>query len=156
MITKDELFKHTENKDGNKVRIDKNIRCSENKSEYLYVNKSEHHVAKIKVDGALISATDTKKCDYLLINWNGGVAFFVELKGSDFNQAISQINATLDLIWSDIKEMGIRVPNARIVLSKSPVPGIQNSPQRRQFDARLKKCGGGKLMHATRQMTETF
>ena len=157
MITKDELFKHTENKDGNKVRIDKNIRCSENKSEYLYINKSGHRVAKIKVDGALVAATDTKKCDYLLVNWNSTHSLFIELKGSDVKKAICQINTTLDLLWTSLKGMGMSVAHARIVLSKTPRPNLMPI-EKRKLDLRLKakEYGFGTIKVQSEKMLETF
>jgi hypothetical protein len=159
MITKTELLKHTENKTGKDVRVDNEIVCSENKSTYRYVNKSRQHVAKIKVDGGLVPSTDTKKCDWLLINWDSAHSFFVELKGCDVKKAIDQINATLDLLWADVKTMGIGIAHARIVLSKTPNPNFIRSEQR-ILEKRLKLCSHGAVKNlvkiGTTEITDTF
>jgi len=133
---------HTENRIGDNVRVDSEIVCRENKSEYRYINNAKQRVAKIKVDGGLVpSKHNTIKCDYLVINWDSATSFFIELKGSDVRKAISQIIATLGLLWSDISGMGICVAHARIVPTKHQKPDIIHN-QQRQLEQMLKKCNG--------------
>ena len=157
MITKSELLTHTENKTGGNVRVDNVVVCPENKSTYRYVNNARQCVAKIRVDGGLIRNTGTKKCDWLVINWDLAHSFFIELKGSDIRKAISQINVTLDLLWSDVKKTGIDVAHARIVLSKTPRPNLMPN-EKRKLEIRLKdkEYGGGTVKVQSEQMTETF
>jgi len=68
MVTKTELFVHTENKDGDDVRIDSEVVCHEKQSTYRYINKIGQRVAKIRVDGDLVRSGSIEKCDWLLIN----------------------------------------------------------------------------------------
>ena len=162
MVTTDDLFTHTENKtgDGKSVRIDNTIVCSDKRSKsiYRYINQSRQSVAKIRVDGGLVSDTSTKKCDWLLVNKDSATAFFIELKGSNLTRAIEQINATLDLLWTGIKKTGIRTANARIVLSKIPRPHHMSN-DKRILEQRLKKneYGGGTVrIEPPKEMPETF
>jgi hypothetical protein len=162
MVTADDLFTHTENKTGDRknVRIDSTIVCSDKRSKsiYRYINQSRHQIAKIHVDGGLISDTRTKKCDWLLVNKDSATAFFIELKGSNLTRAIEQINTTLDLLWTDIKKTGIRTAHARIVLSKIPRPHLMPN-EKRKLEKRLKEneYGNGTVKtEPPKEMSETF
>jgi len=153
MVTKTELFTHTENKDGDDVRIDSEIVCHERQSTYRYINQAGQRIARIRVDGGLVQDTNVEKCDWLLINWDSNHSFFIELKGSDVKKAIRQINATLDWFWLDINGMGIRVAHARIVPGKVPRPDFVRN-DRRKLELRLKQYGYGTVKIQAREMTE--
>lgn len=142
MVTEAELLAHTENKINGDVRIDNKIVCREKQSTYCYINQSRHRVAKIDVDGGLVKDKKVEQCDYLLINWDSHHSFFIELKGSDVRKAISQIIATLDLLWADISNIGICVAHVRIIPTKAPRPDLIHN-QRRDLEQRLKQCNGG-------------
>jgi len=162
MVTKAGLFAHTDNKTNGDVRVDKEIVCDDKKSRsksiYRYINKSRQRVAKIRIDDGLVPDQRTKKCDYLVVNWDSAHSFFIELKGSNLTRAIAQINATLDLLWSDIKKMGIHTAHARIVLSKIPRPHLMPN-EKRILEKRLKKneYGSGTVKtEPPKEMSETF
>jgi hypothetical protein len=161
MVTETELSTHTENKtnDGKGVRIDGEIVCrdKQSKSTYRYINKSRQSVAKIRVDDGIVPDKRTKKCDYLVVNWDLAHSFFIELKGNNLARAIEQINATLDLLWTDIKKMGICAAHARIVLSKTPRPNLMPI-EKRILELRLKtsKYGGGNVKIGTIVIVDTF
>jgi hypothetical protein len=59
-------------------------------------------ITKYRVDGNLIK--EGKKCDFLLLNCEKRKAYFIELKGSNLHRAIDQINQTIDLLQSSIKD----------------------------------------------------
>lgn len=106
------------------------IQCKENQASYLRHNPLRHRIAKIKIDGGLIPEEETKKCDWLLVNWDEGVAFFIELKGSNRKSklACEQLINTFDLLWPDLQQLGITVPHARIAMGKGKrVPATINS-----------------------------
>ena len=125
--------KHKEYEDNRKIIV---VRDKGEKSEYRGNNDSEKLVAKYRVDGGLIE--DGKKCDYLLLDKNGSIAYFIELKGSDLIKAIEQIESTIPQIKGDIAEYKI---NARIVLTKQRTPDLIDSKMR-NFEGKIKKMGG--------------
>jgi hypothetical protein len=155
MVTKAELFAHTENKIDNQVRVDKQIICKENKSTYCYINQSEKHVAKIRVDGGLIRDKSVKKCDWLLINWDLAHSVFVELKGSDIKTAVEQIKSTISVLWSDIKTMGINIAHVRIVVTRVAVPNLVVQ-KKRELKVLLKQCGKGTVEIQSQKLEELF
>ena len=71
----------------------------ENNKRYCLVNSDKSLVGKAHIDCGCIVDNNAKKCDYLLEfsnSRNQMIGVFVELKGSDFSRALSQIDATLD------------------------------------------------------------
>lgn len=58
-------------------------------------SKGKNSVCKIKVDGCLIKDQETKKCDFVFVICPEERFLFVELKGTDINQAVNQILATI-------------------------------------------------------------
>jgi hypothetical protein len=90
--------------------------CQEHRSRYEYDNRQrQDYLSLYYVDGGIFPQSDTKKCDYLLINCNKREAFFIELKGSDLIQAVKQIDRTIDLLSERLYPFSI---NARIVLTR--------------------------------------
>lgn len=125
--------KYKEYEDNRKIVI---ARDKGEKSKYIGNNDSEKLVAKYKVDGGLIN--NGEKCDYLVLDKNERIAYFIELKGSDLIKAIKQIESTIPKIKGDIPEYKI---NARIVLTKQRTPDLIDSKMR-NFDGKIKKMGG--------------
>jgi len=76
-------------------------------------------------------------CDYLLLNQNDKLAYFIELKGSDVLKAVDQISNSLDLYFKHINGFEI---NARIV-SRSNVTDLKYS-KFTELNERIKKLGG--------------
>jgi hypothetical protein len=72
-------------------------------------------------------------------------------------KAIAQINATLDLLWTDVKKMEVGIAHARIVLSKTPNPNFIRN-ERRILEMRLKEnlYGGGTVNIKSTEITDTF
>lgn len=156
MPTSEDLDRNTENRnqDGT-IRIDATIVCRENRSTYRYDNNSQKHVAKIKVDGGLISDPNKKKCDWLLINWDDGISFFIELKGSDLFKAVSQITSTINAIWNDINDLSVHRANARIVLSRNRIPNYKSDSRYKKFDNLISQKYGD-IRIESQQMQEQY
>jgi hypothetical protein len=72
------------------------IVCEEKQTKITFHNTSGVTVAKIKIDGCVITDNAVKKCDYLLLCAEIKKAIFVELKGNKVATAIEQLSATLD------------------------------------------------------------
>lgn len=137
-MDKTDFDKHTENIQNLKQSI---IVCKENRSTYKYNNKSQHNVAKIKIDGGLLSDLTIKKCDWLLINWDNGISYFIELKGCDFRKAIEQIESSLNILLSDLRKLKVTVVNIRIVTTKT-YPNFKQDKGYIELKKRVEKTKG--------------
>ena len=73
------------------------IVCKENKSKFIGINEQRKLIFKIKVDDMKFKGY---KCDWLLINTEMNNAFFIELKGSDIEHGIEQIENSIIIISS--------------------------------------------------------
>jgi len=92
-------------------------------TEYRYNNQSSNHLAKYRVDGGLIS-DDGAKCDFLLLNCEQKLSYFIELKGSDIIRAIEQIDRSIDKLKTDLPNFAFF---ARIVLSRVNTIDLKNT-----------------------------
>jgi hypothetical protein len=115
------------------------IVCEEKQTKITFSNGSGETVAKIKIDGCVITDKAVKKCDYLLLCTEREKAVFVELKGNKVATAIEQLSATLD-------NETIKTPLARYVkrayavvtknvVSQTRIQNIQN-----KFNKNHKGC----------------
>jgi Icc-related predicted phosphoesterase len=71
------------------------IVCEEKRTKITFRNSTGETVAKIRIDGCVITGNAVKKCDYLLLCADIKTAVFVELKGKDVITAIEQLSETL-------------------------------------------------------------
>lgn len=115
------------------------IKCIENRKQYSLINDLKLNIINFHLDGAVIKSSTQKKCDYIVLptNANNNVVILVELKGSCYNTAISQIYETIRLY--DKNFVGNKI-YARIICGG--VPNIQNTPCVLQLKRELLKSGG--------------
>lgn len=74
------------------------IISSENGCKHIGNNNAGHHIRQYKVDGEVIDKNaDTLRCDYLLLNDAEKRSYYIELKGSDIERAIKQIETSIAL-----------------------------------------------------------
>jgi len=99
-----------------------NVSIEEKGKKYEYKNNDGRTLIKCKVDGCM--NINNKKCDYLLIDDTCRIAYFIELKGSDINQAIDQIENTICHIENKLKNYEIRI---RIILSRTNITALESS-----------------------------
>ena len=57
-------------------------------------NKSKKTICKVRVDGCLLTESTKKKCDFFFKVCETERYFLVELKGTDVNHAVEQIEST--------------------------------------------------------------
>jgi hypothetical protein len=109
------------------------IKVSENGKEFIVNNKSQKLVTKIKIDNGLI--TKGKRCDWVLeIDLPCTLAFYIELKGKDIDQAYNQLLSTLDNVCLQKRHKESK-KECYIVVSR--VPKIGTNIQ--IYQAKLKK-----------------
>ena len=76
---------------------------SENGCTHVGKNVSLEKIRQFKVDGGVIPKNaQESRCDYLLLNDDKKTARYIELKGSDIEKAISQIEKTIEMIHPSI------------------------------------------------------
>lgn len=99
--------------------------CSEEKGcVHLGINSDKNWCRHFRVDGGVYPRGQAeKRCDFLLLNDDKKDAYFIELKGSDLNQAISQVENTVEDIRRSISEYRI----LRRIIYKSGTHDIRSS-----------------------------
>jgi hypothetical protein len=59
-------------------------------------------VRHFQIDGDVVRDSQTLKCDYLLLNDDVKTAYFIELKGSDIQHAIKQLECTYSIFAGEL------------------------------------------------------
>ncbi|PCJ15141.1 MAG: hypothetical protein COB02_18285 [Candidatus Cloacimonadota bacterium] len=126
------------------------IKAEENGKKFIIKNESRYTIRKIKVDGCLIDDVKTKKCDYLFeIEDEDLQVFYVELKGCRVDDAIFQIEATIELLSLRHKN---NKKSCYIVASSSPKVGPKRQILMKKFNKKY-KC---ELKFSSRQEVVTL
>lgn len=101
----------------------------ENGNQHILNNKSLCNVYQFRIDGGIISSSESEKCDYIVEAEKEpkSYAYIIELKGSDLNKAISQIQNTIN-IYRDRLKTYIILP--RIVIHRTSTHDIRGKKYR--------------------------
>ncbi|WP_159468292.1 hypothetical protein [Dyadobacter sp. 3J3] len=70
----------------------------------FFIKNNNHHLIKIRVDDCLIKGSDKKKCDYLILDCTENTAYFVELKGKKLEDAVLQIESTVNILYAKLRD----------------------------------------------------
>ena len=90
------------------------------------INKKKKYVTHYKIDGVVIKAGS--KCDYLLLDEDGYVAYLIELKGSDLVKAAIQLEATEKALCKELSAYEVQY---RIIANKCKTQEIKSSAYRK-------------------------
>jgi hypothetical protein len=74
------------------------ILFEENKRKFIGYNPDEKPVIRVVIDGCLM--TTGIRCDFLLVEKEKHLGCFIELKGSDIDHALDQLQTTINQIDS--------------------------------------------------------
>jgi hypothetical protein len=85
------LESYRELKDARRIIV-----CEEKGSKITFYNEIKEPVVKIHIDDEVITDSEGKRCDYLLLCGEKERAVFIELKGRDLKKAIEQLSATIN------------------------------------------------------------
>lgn len=109
--------------------------------KYIAENPNQLFLTVYQVDGALLKSPNPgdKKCDYAIYTSNDDL-FLIELKGSDYSQALDQIKKTLDCLLIPGLD-SLHSVNGRVVLSKTKVPATLETKEKKMM-LLLRKLGG--------------
>lgn len=100
-------------------------------------NNSGSPIYQYPIDGGIICNTNTKKCDYIVeVTKDKPIAFIIELKGSHLNEAIQQIESTINHFKSKLQNYDIR---PRIISKRVITHSVKNS-EHRNFQHKYKKA----------------
>jgi hypothetical protein len=96
------------------------------RSNYRGNNQLKQSIIVYRIDGGIINDEKNQKCDYAIYT-NMDSLYFIELKGSDYNQALKQIISTIEKLIKKVSEVEVSRVYARIVLSKGRTPEMRTS-----------------------------
>lgn len=82
------------------------------RSNYIGLNPDLKNITQIEIDGCVFNEQEGRKCDFLLLNNNDRLSYFIELKGSSLKDAYEQIANTFDIL-SHCKDYRLNVINER-------------------------------------------
>ena len=122
------------------------------KRKYIAENIHKKLVYRYKVDDGIITSKALPKCDFAFYVEDDRV-YFIEMKGSDYNHAIDQIDSTITILL-ERPQLTVASVNARVVLSKARTPDMKTIREKR-LNARLKKMNGT-LVKRTSELIETI
>ncbi|MCL1806161.1 MAG: hypothetical protein FWG31_00490 [Oscillospiraceae bacterium] len=89
----------------------------ENGVSYGIMNEGKSQAIIYHVDGGVITGAEEKRCDYLFMFPLQTKAFFVELKGRHWEDAVEQLENTVRLLCP---AMPGYTPHLRAVVNKAP------------------------------------
>ena len=108
---------------------------------YKLKNNLQKEIIVYQIDKGIINNNNELKCDYGIYTEDDHL-FLIELKGTDLDHALNQINSTIEIL---LKKTKIKVSNLniRIVLSKIRVPKIYATKEKKLKHMLIKEYGGG-------------
>ena len=109
-------------------------------------NTAGAYVTHYKIDGDVIKTGS--RCDYLLLNEETGMAYLIELKGSDLVKAAGQLEASAKVLNRFLSGYQMQY---RIIANKCRTQEIKSSAYRK-YQIRWK----GKLVQKTGFLEETI
>ncbi len=77
--------------------------AGEGGKKFIFDNKSDKTICRVKVDDCLIATKNFKKCDFLFKVCEVDKYYLVEFKGVAVDEAIEQIVSTYDIINAKIR-----------------------------------------------------
>jgi len=112
------------------------IVLEEESSKITFLNPKQIEVRKIRIDGCVIK--EGIKCDYMIITIHNGYEYYIELKGSDVDHALKQIERTITLVSSNQQRI---TKHCFIISTRCPLasPKIQDIKIKfkKQYNANL-------------------
>jgi hypothetical protein len=105
------------------------IKCEEKLVKVYFDNPLRNEVRRIKVDDGLIKDKTVKKCDYMVI-CNNHIHRFIELKGSDLDDAEEQILSTNVILKNELTK---KAKKGYIILNQIPVSSSEKQIREKAF-----------------------
>lgn len=93
------------------------------KREHRAINVNRSNVSQYKIDGDVVR-DQTIRCDFLVMNEDKRDAYLIELKGSDIEHAINQLETTAARFKSELRAYKIKY---RIVCSYARTQALKSN-----------------------------
>lgn len=77
--------------------------CDRGSCKHVARNMDQSDVYQFKIDGEVIKG-DERRCDWLVINGDAKTAYYIELKGSDIEKAIAQLENTHRILKNEMPD----------------------------------------------------
>ncbi|PXV61890.1 hypothetical protein CLV62_12445 [Dysgonomonas alginatilytica] len=106
------------------------IVCEEKRSKITFENKTKKEINKVQVDGCQITDQNNHKCDYLLVDNELSIEYFIELKGHDINHALRQIEATIPRLSQSAQQ---QTKYCFIISFRTPMASTEIQIKQREF-----------------------
>ena len=107
---------------------------------YRAWNSDKCRVTQYQIDGCVIRDTGAR-CDFLLMNEDKRNAYLIELKGSDIEHGIEQLEATAKRLRKELSPYALKY---RLVHSRAKTHAI-NGTKFKKFCR--EHCGNGEFIH---------
>ena len=114
------------------------ITCVENGKRYTINNlkTAPLTISKYHIDGGVFQESEIRRCDYAFYHANCFVVF-IELKGTDYNHALTQIQSTVKQLEPNLA--GIKI-YGRVIASRCP--NMSNDPNTLKIREEFARRGG--------------
>lgn len=93
------------------------------KREHRAINAQSCSVSQYKIDGGVICDA-SPRCNFLVMNDDKQEAYLIELKGSDIEHALEQLEATADRLREELRTYRLRY---RIVCSRARTQALKSN-----------------------------
>jgi len=116
----------------------KKIVSKEKGMKHTANNLKACNVRQYEIDGGVITGNQSVKCDYLVLNDDKRVAYFIELKRtSHISEAVDQIQTTIEMLKAELPGY---IYHGRIV--SNAIHGVRDSKTIELFKKYRKKYKG--------------
>lgn len=117
--------------------------------EHRAINQDACHVSQYKIDGNVVRDASIR-CDFLVMNDDRQAAYLIELKGSDIEHALDQLEATAQRFQKELQGYSVKY---RIVCSRV---GTQATHSTNYKKFRKKHNGKDEFICQESQIEETI
>ncbi len=117
------------------------------KREHRAHNRGGNRVSHYQVDGTVIRDA-SRRCDFLVMNEDKGDAYLIELKGSDIEHGLEQLEATAVSLREELQGYTVKY---RLVHARAKTQAIHGNKFKKFCRAHR---GVGEFLHREGQLTE--
>lgn len=111
-----------------------------NRQQHIAINQDRSEIYQYRIDGEVIK--EGQRCDFLLWNEEKSQVYFIELKGSDLEKALAQIEQTEYKLRTRCPNVFDKcMLNYRVVLNKMPPHALYSNKVKK-----FKKEHGNRLI----------